>query len=283
MIRQLGSLWRSNHRPAVIAGGVTLGIAFVSSMTLLGWSNLQLRQAAMSLQAEQQAIADAALLNEELALLDTQLPGLEARSRQLRGSGFRENTDRVAWAESVAAVARELRPLSYSAEVGKPQWLPLPVAQAAWCHNLEAPSLHATDLLLRVQGLHEGELQRLLDTALATGGGVTRVEHCEMTRRSDDVGLDAECTLRRFGTLMPQWRIPRDPAAAARRNLLHAAGRVGGERRWEAVLHAGRAGAGDRGACRDAGHRVADRRCSCVLQLGRTGACWRGGEWQAAA
>jgi hypothetical protein len=201
MIRQLGSLWRSNHRPAVIAGGVTLGIAFVTALTLLGWSNLQLRQASMALQAEQQAIADAALLHEELALLGTGLPDLEVRSRQLRARGFRDNTDRVAWAESVAAVARELRPLSYSAEIGKPQWLPLPVAQAAWYagHNLEAPSLHATDLLLRVQGLHEGELQRLLDTALATGGGITRVEHCEMTRRSDDVGIDAECTLRRFG------------------------------------------------------------------------------------
>lgn len=201
MIRQLGSLWRSNHRPAVIAAGATVGIAFVSALILLGWSNLKLRQASMSLQAEQQAVVDASLLNEELALLATELPRLEVRSRELRARGFLESTDRVEWAESVAAVARNLRPLSYSAAIGTPQWLPLPVAQAAWYagHGLEAPSLHATELLLRVQGLHEQELQRLLDTALAAGGGVTRVEHCEMVRRSDDVGLDAECTLRRYG------------------------------------------------------------------------------------
>lgn len=201
MIRQLGSLWRSNQRPAVVTAGATLGIAVVSALALLAWSNLHLRQASMALQAEQQAVADGSLLNEEVALLDTNLPQLEVRARALRASGLLESTDRVGWAEAVASVARELRPLSYAAAIGTPQWLPLPVAQAAWYagHGLEAPSLHATELLLRVQGLHEGELQRLLGTALAAGGGVTRIEHCEMVRRSDDVGLDTECTLRRYG------------------------------------------------------------------------------------
>jgi hypothetical protein len=212
MIRRLGSLWRSNQRPAVVTAGATLGIAFVSALALLGWSNLNLRQASMALQAEQQAVADGALLNEELAMLDTMLPQLEVRSRMLRASGFLETTDRVGWAEAVASVARELRPLSYAAAIGTPQWLPLPVAQAAWYagHGLEAPSLHATELLLRVQGLHEGELQRLLGAALAAGGGVTRIEHCEIVRRSDDVGLDTECTLRRYGLGHP----PVEAAAA---------------------------------------------------------------------
>lgn len=215
MIRQLGSLWRSDQRPAVIAAGATLGVAIVAALALLGWSNAHLRQASMALQAEQQAVADAALMTEEIALLDTELPRLEERSRALRAGNFLESTDRVGWAESVGSVARGLRPLSYSAAIGTPQWLPLPVAQAAWYagHGLEAPSLHATELLLRVQGLHEGELQRLLDAALAAGGGVTRIEHCELVRRSDDVGLDTECTLRRYGMGKPPVDAPQDDYA----------------------------------------------------------------------
>lgn len=201
MIRQFESLWRSSQRPAVITAGVTMGIALLSAAVLLGWSNLRLRQASMALQAEQQAVADAAQLGEELAMLGTELPRLETSSRLLQGGGFLAATDRVGWAESVASVARGLRPLAYTAAIGTTQWLPLPDAQAGWyaTHGLEAPSLHATDLVLRVQGLHEGELQRLLDTAVASGGGITRIEHCEIVRRSDDVGLDTECTLRRFG------------------------------------------------------------------------------------
>lgn len=201
MIRMLGSLWRSNQRPALIVAGVTLGVGLVSAGALLGWSNLRLRHATMVLQAEQQAMADAALAREELALLDSELPRRESRSRALRASGFLDAADRVAWAESVAQVARNLNPLSYTAAISTSQWLPLPDAQSAWyaTHGLATPSLQATDLVLRIQGLHEGELGRLLDTAIRAGGGITRIEHCELVRRSDDVGIDTECRLRRFG------------------------------------------------------------------------------------
>jgi hypothetical protein len=43
MIRQARSHWRSNLRPAVIAAGVTLGIALVCGGSLLAWSNLRLK------------------------------------------------------------------------------------------------------------------------------------------------------------------------------------------------------------------------------------------------
>jgi hypothetical protein len=206
MIRQFGSLWRSNQRAAVVSAGVTLGIALVAGGSLLGWSNLRLRNVTMALQAEQQAVADGALVTEELTALRAELPQREIQSRVLHANGFLEGTDRVRWAEMVAASAHELRPLSYSAAIGTPQWWPLPDAESAWyaAHGLAAPSLHATDLVLRVQGLHEDELKRLLDIALSTGGGITRIEHCQIVRRADDVGVDTECTLRRFGIGDPQ-------------------------------------------------------------------------------
>lgn len=206
MIRQLNSLWRSNQRPAVLAAGAKLAIVLVVGGGLLGWCNLRLRYAVMSQQAEQQAVADATLMTEELTALRAELPQREIRSRALRANGFLESTDRVRWAEAIAASALSLGPLAYSAAIGTPQWLPLPEAQSAWyaTHGLEAPSVHGTDLVLRVQGLHEEELRRLLDTALSSGGGVTRIENCQLVRRADDVGLDAECTLRRFGLGNPQ-------------------------------------------------------------------------------
>jgi hypothetical protein len=206
MIRQVGSLWNSSHRKAVISAGVTLGIAVVAGGSLLGWTNLGLRNATLALQAERQAVAEGALVTEELTALRAELPQREIRSRALHANGFLLDTDRVRWAESVAAGAQALRPLSYSAAIGTTQWLPLPEAQSAWyaARGLAAPSLHATDLVLRVQGLHEEELGQLLETALGAGGGITRIEHCQIVRRADDVGLDAECTLRRFGLGSPQ-------------------------------------------------------------------------------
>ncbi len=53
--------------------------------------------------------------------------------------------------------------------------------------------------MLHINGLHEDELTSFMQDALAAGAGVTRIEECALTRRTDAIGMDVECTLRRFG------------------------------------------------------------------------------------
>jgi len=205
MSGRLVKLWHSKHRRVVGTAGAILGVALLLGIALLGWSGARLHSAAIALQIEQQGLADVALIEQELAALHAELPRREARLRALQAGGFLEAADRVAWAEAVVTSADALRPISYSAAIGAPQWLPLPdtLAERYEAQGLNAPALHATDLVLRVQGLHEDELVRLMDVALAAGGGVTRIEQCRLLRRADDIGLDVECTLRRFGLGKP--------------------------------------------------------------------------------
>jgi hypothetical protein len=178
-----------------------LGVTVLLGAAVLGWSVARLHSAASELQIEEQDLASVELMELELASLQAELPRREARLRALQAGGFFQPADRVAWAEAVVSSADALHPLSYSAAIGAPQWLPLPdqLAQRYEAQGLSAPALQATDFALRVQGLHEDELLRVIEVALSAGGGVTRIEQCRLVRRTDDIGLDVECTLRRFG------------------------------------------------------------------------------------
>jgi hypothetical protein len=177
------------------------------------WSSARLAGSMMNFNTGQQGLSDAQMVAEELTALREGLDLREATSRSLQKAGFLVDTDRVAWAEKVSTAARALHPLGYSAEVGVQNWLPLPENVSTWyaTRGLEPPSLHATDLVVHINGLQEDELVSFMRGALAAGAGVTRIEQCELQRRTDDIGVDVECTLRRFGMGVP-------PAAAVAGN-----------------------------------------------------------------
>jgi hypothetical protein len=198
-------LLQSAHRPAIIVAASVLGTALLLAIGLVGWSSAGLREARGAQQIGRMDLASTEQFAEELVRLQAELPQREAESIALKAGGFLALTDRVGWAESVATEALELRPLNYAATIGTTEWLPLPDDLSAWYANQgrDAPALHATELALQVQGLHEDELSRLLRAALGSGGGVTRIEHCQLARRTDGVGLDVECRLRRYGLGMP--------------------------------------------------------------------------------
>lgn len=202
---QIHRLWSSRHRQAVVVAGVMLAIVILLGGGLVVWSSARLHGASMDLDISQQGLADAQAVAEELAALQPDLERRETVSRGLRQSGFLEEVDRVAWAEEVSQAARGYHPLGYSTEVGTRTWLPLPDDVSTWyaTRGLEPPSLHATDLALRINGLHEDELISFLQDALDSGAGVSRIEQCRLQRRVDGIGVDAECTLRRFGIGTP--------------------------------------------------------------------------------
>jgi hypothetical protein len=204
-MKQLAGLWQSRHRPAVIVAGTLVTVALALGGAMVFWSSAGLRNATMNLNVAQQGLADAEAQAEEFNALRLDLERRESLAHTLRESGFLADTDRVAWAEAVVAAARDLHPAGYSAEVGTQQWLPLPDEVSGWyaTRGLEPPSLHATDLVLHVNGLHEDELVGFMHGAMAAGAGVTRIEQCELQRRPDAIGLDAACTLRRFGMGTP--------------------------------------------------------------------------------
>ncbi len=214
MIVELGKLWRSSHRPAVATAGMVLGISLLTAIVLLGWTTARLHEARNLLESEQQAQASAEFIGQELQVLQADLPRREARTRALQAGGMMLPADRVAWAEAIAAAASALRPLTYSAAIDTPQWLPLPDSVSAWygARGQESPSLRVTDLALQVNGLHEDELLGLLHHALSAAGGIARIEHCDLNRRGDGVGIDASCRLRRFGIGTPT---PEELVAAA--------------------------------------------------------------------
>ncbi|MEO8313675.1 MAG: hypothetical protein ABI645_02675 [Pseudomonadota bacterium] len=195
------SLWNSRHRQALAVAGAMLGVAVLLGGGLVAWSSARLHDAMLTLDLGQQGLSDAETQAEELTALKSDLDRRESLSRALREAGFLADTDRVAWAEAVSAAASALHPLGYSAVVGTQQWMPLPDDVTAWyaTRGLEPPSLHATDLVLHINGLHEDELTSFMQDALAAGAGVTRIEECALTRRTDAIGMDVECTLRRFG------------------------------------------------------------------------------------
>jgi hypothetical protein len=201
----LALLWNSAHQRRLAEAAVALGAALLVGAGLLGWTGAGLREATLTLSIEQQGLAEADVLAQELAALRADFDSREARTRVLLASGFTGPADRVGWAEAVNAGADRLRPLGFVAAIGTPEWLPLPDEVGNWyaARSLEPRSLQATDLSLKVQGLHEDELAQLLQVALDAGGGVTRLEHCELRRRPDDIGVDADCTLRRFGIGVP--------------------------------------------------------------------------------
>ncbi len=177
-----------------------LGAALLLGGALVALAAWQHTRAVAARDAELLAVQQARATAEALRALRTTPGAREARVLALRRAGFTTPARRVEWAEGVTAALTRLRPLGYALEVGAERGQSLPPAVQAWfdARGVAPPPLRVTELTLSVQGLHEQELLDVLAAAHAAGAGLVRLEQCKIERRSDGIGLDASCRLRRF-------------------------------------------------------------------------------------
>ena len=200
-MKALLAIWRSPWRRRLHLPALALLVAGVASGGIV-WREYSRGQAAA---LEQEAGYASWAANSLLAAdVDTAAAGLADRMRavtSLREAGFGGPADRVAWVEGAIAALERIKPLDYTVEVGAAVRMPIPDAMLAWFSDrgMEPPALETNDLKLQARGLVEDEVLRVLEAAVATGGGITRVERCKLERRPDGLGVDIDCLLRRHG------------------------------------------------------------------------------------
>jgi len=201
MIARYTLLWHSVHRRQLVVSSSLVLASLVAGITLLMASCSHLDNTIAERDAEDAGLTATSMAAEDLARMNADLARRESRTRALKASRFNGPADRVGWAESVDAAVRALHPLTYTAEVSTVDRTPLPDAILEWygSRGLEPPLFTTVGLNLLVSGLQEDELVDLLKAARQQGGGVTRIERCKLTRRADNLGIDADCMLRRYG------------------------------------------------------------------------------------
>lgn len=206
MSERLRRLWNSTQRHAVLRAAGVLAAVLALGTLLLGVEWLRLAHRIQALDSEQAALSAAEVEAESRRKLVDELVAREARVRALRGRGFADEADRVAWVEAVTASVEALRPLRFKVEAGAETALPLPPSVQAWYdeRGLAAPRLVANEMRLELEGLQEEEVSALLARARDAGGGVVRVERCRLERRAGEGALAANCSLRRFALLAPR-------------------------------------------------------------------------------
>jgi hypothetical protein len=200
MTRILAALWGSGHRRRLIAPTAALALAVMLTAGMIVWA-VTLR-ATTRLEHESQTAAWAAnsAVAEEISSTAASLPEHLDKASTLRASGFAVAADRVVWVERTLKLLRHMQPLAYSVVAEPAQTQALPEPLQAWYseRSLETPQFEVNDLVIQAQGMVEDELLQVLNEAVAAGGAVVRIEHCKLTRRADDTGIDAECRLRRY-------------------------------------------------------------------------------------
>lgn len=200
MIELLKLLWASPHRRQLLLAGGTVCGALLLGLAMIGLSAAHLATRAAAHDVAQADWAAANGTGLQLRFLRAELTKREDRVRAMKAHGFLAAADRVGWAEQVSAALAAHQPLGYGVEVSVVVHPGLPQDLQDLYNNrgISPPRIEAVDLRFTVQGLHEVELAEAVEHAVAAGGGVVRVERCKMARRSDGIGLDAECDLRRY-------------------------------------------------------------------------------------
>jgi hypothetical protein len=196
----LKSLWLSPHRRQLLmCASILFGSTLLATAGVF-WAHDSRSAGLVDRDAEQAAWSLNSAAAADLQEVASALPQHESSAVRLLQDGFGAAADRVGWTESVVAALNALHPVSYVVEVGTAQQLPLPddMLQSHAERGLQPPTFEVNDLSLKVQGLTEDELVRLLNTVVVRGGGIVRMERCRLERRADALGLDAECSLRRY-------------------------------------------------------------------------------------
>lgn len=203
MSARLSLLWASAHRARLLRTLLLLSAALLLAGVLLSIEWLRVSRAVQAADSERAALLAAESEADALRTLTAELAARETDVRRLTARGFTAPADRVAWVEGVSAAARAEQPLRYKVELGADLPLALPAEVQSWydARGLAAPQHVANELTVEVQGLHEDELRRLLERAMAAGGALVRLERCVIERRPDRIGLDAVCTLSRRALL----------------------------------------------------------------------------------
>jgi hypothetical protein len=199
MIDLLRTMLKSAYRRDVLRAGALLGGSLLVAVIAVLLS-MMYRNHAQVENLEEQGAATTSAQTLSGANLEAELPRLVAETGRLQKSGFGTTADRVAWVDETVRTLDQLHPISYTLEAGVVQTLAVvdTLQQRYQGAGLEPPIFESNDLSLTIQGLHEDELVDAIEQIRMHGGGVVRVEQCTLRRRVDGVGLDAQCTLRRY-------------------------------------------------------------------------------------
>jgi hypothetical protein len=200
MIQILETLWRSQSRQQMLKAGGVLSVVVLVCVTALLGTLASRADAIVEYDAEQASWSGNSAAAEELAVLNANLAQREKRASELKQAGFGSAADRVAWVEGAVATLNKLHTIGYTVEVETAQVQPLSESLQVWYVDraLEPPVYEVNNLSLKVQGVHEDEFLQLIDRIAAVGGGVVRTEHCKLERRVDGLGINIDCSLRRY-------------------------------------------------------------------------------------
>jgi hypothetical protein len=200
MTHILAALLSSGHRRQLITPTAVLALAVMLTAGMIIWA-VTLRATTRLEHESQTAAWDAnSAVAEEISSTAASLPEQLNKASALRASGFAAAADRVVWVERTLTLLRRIQPPTYSVVAEPALAQALPEALQTWYseRSLEAPQFEVNDLVIQTQGMVEAELLQVLKEAVIAGGAVVRLEHCKLTRRADNSGIDAECRLRRY-------------------------------------------------------------------------------------
>ncbi len=189
-------------RRLLLSAGIAALVLVVAGTLAVGAAWSRAESAQLALDGAYASLADAQALEGRLALTHASEPGARARYHELAEAGLFDPARRAYWAEQAAGRARRLAPLAFDVEIAPPAPATLPPDAQRWFDETGAPAplLHTHDLQLRIQGLHEAELARLVEDIGHPAEGLSRLQECELARRADGIGVDGRCVLR-FVTL----------------------------------------------------------------------------------
>ena len=182
-------------RHALICGALIAAAA--AAYGVLHWQRDQaqqhLKQNSAVLEAAQ---AELGQLQEGQRELDLNLGRYQALEKQ----GFIGNGDRIAWAETLLRLQRELALPEISFELVAQKSLTQVAVDPSLIGLDDAPKPSfgplAHDMHILSQGMHESELLKLIEALRAAQVGFFRVNHCSMLRVPGQLGLAVECVLR---------------------------------------------------------------------------------------
>lgn len=195
-----GQLLRPSNRRLIKRHALICGALIAAAAAAYGILDWQRNQAQQQLR-QNIAILDAAqaeldLLQEGQRELDLNL----GRYQELEQQGFIGNGDRIAWAEALLRLQRELALPEISFELAAQiSLVNVPIDPSlVGLDDAPKPSFGALahDMHILSQGMHETELLKLIDALRAERVGFFRVNHCSMLRVPGQLGLAVECVLR---------------------------------------------------------------------------------------
>ncbi|MBD8526002.1 hypothetical protein [Pseudomarimonas arenosa] len=213
-----GQLLQAQHRGLIKRHAIICAVLVIIAAAIYFALTWQRDHALINQQQTESMLSEAQAELSSFEEAKLELDRNLGRYQGLAATGFIGSGDRIAWAEALLSLQRELDlpELSFELAAQKPL-SETPVDPALESYGDVAQATHgrfAHDMRIRSKGMHELDLLRLIEGLRAKQVGFFRVNQCQLSRVSGENGLNVDCALR-WITYVPAPRAGDLPAEEA--------------------------------------------------------------------